>query len=153
MSSVDFLDKLLDGASVDWMPLGDVVTFQRGKRLVKSQLEEVGSYAVFQNSMTPLGYYHESNVQGNTAFVIAAGAAGEIGFSEYEFWAADDVYFCLSSNKVRQKYLYHFLLMKKTEISSQVRRANIPRLSKAVIEKLEIPDRKSTRLNSSHSSH
>jgi type I restriction enzyme S subunit len=139
MSSVDFLDKLLDGANVDWMPLGDVVTFQRGKRLIKSQLEEEGSYAVYQNSMTPLGYHHESNVQGNTVFVIAAGAAGEIGFSDYEFWAADDVYFCLPSNKVRQKYLYHFLLMKKIEISSQVRRASIPRLSKAVIEKLEIP--------------
>ena len=114
MSGVDFLETPLDGANVDWMPLGDVVTVQRGKRLVKSQLEEIGNYAVFQNSMTPLGYYHESNVQSDTAFVIAAGAAGEIGYSDYEFWAADDIYFCLPSNKVRQKYLYHFLLMKKT---------------------------------------
>jgi hypothetical protein len=28
-----------------------------------------------------------------TAFIISAGAAGEIGYSDIDFWAADDVYF------------------------------------------------------------
>jgi hypothetical protein len=29
--------------------------------------------------MTPLGFYHESNVQADTTFIISAGSAGEIG--------------------------------------------------------------------------
>ena len=53
MGKRDFLEKLLDGAGVEWLPLGDVVHLQRGKRLVKKQLGESGEYAVYQNSMTP----------------------------------------------------------------------------------------------------
>ncbi|MDD2662145.1 MAG: restriction endonuclease subunit S [Dechloromonas sp.] len=136
---MDFLEKLLDGVAVEWIKVGDLISPQRGRRLVKSQLEEIGSYAVYQNSMKPLGYYHESNAQAGATFVIVAGAAGEIGFSDAAFWAADDVYFFPETNVVNNKYLYHFLLTKKHEISSQVRRASIPRLSMAAVEKLEIP--------------
>lgn len=139
MSSVSFLEGLLAGAAVEWIKVGELVSPQRGRRLVKSQLEEIGSYAVYQNSMKPLGYYHESNAQAGATFVIVAGAAGEIGFSDVPFWAADDVYFFPETNVVNNKYLYHFLLTKQHEISSQVRRASIPRLSIAAVEKLEIP--------------
>jgi type I restriction enzyme S subunit len=139
MSQISFLEKLLDGAEVEWKSLADIVIFQRGKRLVKNQLAERGEYAVFQNSMKPLGYYHESNVSSKSAFVICAGAAGEIGFSDDKFWAADDVYYAEKSETLSSKYLYHFLLTQKHKIASQVRRASIPRLSKSAIEKLKIP--------------
>jgi len=139
MSSVDFLERLLNGVDVEWMSLGEVISAQRGRRLVKSQLEEIGSCPVYQNSMTPLGYYHESNARGETTFVIVAGAAGEIGYSAVDFWAADDVYYFPAGNTVNNKYLYHFLLTKQHEISSQVRRASIPRLSISTVEKLQIP--------------
>lgn len=139
MSGVSFLEKLLDGVAVKWIEVGKLISPQRGRRLVKSQLEETGSYAVYQNSMKPLGYYHESNAQAGATFVIVAGAAGEIGFSDDAFWAADDVYFFPGTNAVNNKYLYHFLLTKEHEISSRVRRASIPRLSIAAVEKLEIP--------------
>lgn len=110
MNALSFMEKLLDGVGVEWKALGDVVSLQRGKRLVKSQLEETGKYAVYQNCMTPLGYYHESNVKSDTAFIISAGAAGEIGYSDVDFWAADDVYFFLTSGRINSKFLYHFLL-------------------------------------------
>lgn len=139
MSRMSVMEKLLDGVDVEMITLGKIITPQRGKRLVKSQLEEVGSYAVYQNSKTPLGYYHESNAKSQTTFVIVAGAAGEVGYSEVDFWAADDVYFFPATNILNNKYLFHFLLTKQHEISSQVRRASIPRLSIAAVEKLQIP--------------
>ncbi|GAB2698967.1 restriction endonuclease subunit S [Aliiglaciecola aliphaticivorans] len=139
MSQLSFIEKLLEGVDVEWKELGNSINFQRGKRLVKSQLEESGEYAVFQNSMTPLGYYHEGNVSAKSAFVICAGAAGEIGFSDDSFWAADDVYYAEQSEILNSKYLYHFLLTQKHKIASQVRRASIPRLSKSAIEKLVVP--------------
>ena len=135
----EFLEKLLDGAEVAWLPLGEVVKLQRGKRLIKSQLEESGNYAVYQNSMTPLGYYHESNAKSDTTFIISAGAAGEIGYSDVDFWAADDVYFLLTPDNIESKFIYYFLLTQQHKISSQVRRASIPRLSKTVVEKFKIP--------------
>ena len=139
MNHISFIEKLLDGVGVEWKPLGNVVKLQRGKRLVKKQLEESGNYAVYQNSMTPLGYYHESNVKSDTAFIISAGAAGGIGYSDVDFWAADDVYFFVTPDYFESKFLYHFLLTKQNKISAQVRRASIPRLSKTVVEKLQIP--------------
>lgn len=124
---------------VEWKRLGEVITLQRGKRLVKSQLEETGEYAVYQNAMTPLGYYHESNVIANTTFVICAGAAGEIGFSDVPYWAADDVHSCITPDGINNKYLYYYLQTQQHKISSQVRRASVPRLSKGVLDKLKFP--------------
>jgi type I restriction enzyme S subunit len=124
---------------VKWIEVGKLISPQRGRRLVKSQLEKTGAYAVYQNSLKPLGYYHESNVPAGAAFVIVAGAAGDIGFSDVAFWAADDVYYFPEVDGINRKYLYHFLLTQRYKILSQVRRASIPRLSIATIEKLSIP--------------
>src|SRR5690554_3892019 len=126
-----FMEQLLDGVEVEWKLLGEAVALQRGKRLVRSQLDENDGFAVYQNSMKPLGYYHESNVEAGSAFVICAGAAGEIGYSEAEFWAADDVHFVVTPEAINSKYVYHFLLTQKNKIEGQVRRASIPRLSKS----------------------
>ena len=106
--------------------------------MVKNQLSENGDYAVYQNSMTPLGYYSDSNCHGNTTFVIAAGAAGEIGYSNTDFWAADDCYYFNSSELVNSRFLYYVLKSKQQKINSHVRKASIPRLSRQALEKLEI---------------
>lgn len=136
-----YRDQLLtfEEEEVEWKTLGEVVIMQRGRRLVKRQLEETGKYAVFQNCMTPLGYYHESNVKADTTFIISAGAAGEIGFSDVDFWAADDVYYFITPEFLESKFLYYFLLTQQSKISGQVRRASIPRLSKSAFEKMQIP--------------
>ncbi|MFO0051100.1 MAG: restriction endonuclease subunit S [Pseudanabaena sp.] len=139
MSGMNFLERLLDGGAVEWKPLGEVAKIQRGRRLVKSELEEVGKYAVFQNCMTPLGYYHESNAKSDTTFIISAGAAGEIGYSDVDFWAADDVYYFLTPENLKSKFLYYFLLTQQTKILGQVRRASVPRLSKTAFEKIPLP--------------
>ncbi len=139
MSAAGFLAKLLNGGEVAWKPLGDVVGIQRGRRLIRSQLEETGKFAVFQNSLKPLGFYHDSNVEADTAFVICAGAAGEIGYSASKFWAADDVHFIRTPNWILSKYVYHWLLTQRSKISAQVRKASIPRLSKSVVELLDFP--------------
>ena len=116
--------------------VGQVVNLQRGKRLVRKQLTTLGSVPVYQNSLTPLGYYTESNRVKNTSFVICAGAAGEIGYSAVDFWAADDVYTLETSDNISDKFMYYVLLSKQDRLKSQVRKASIPRLSKDVIDKV-----------------
>lgn len=118
------------------MELGQVVNLQRGKRLVRQQLATKGSFPVYQNSLTPLGYYTESNRVKNTSFVICAGAAGEIGYSAMDFWAADDVYTLEVSDNISDKFMYYVLLSKQDRLQSQVRKASIPRLSKDAIDKV-----------------
>ena len=86
-----------------------------------------------------MGYYSKFNVLGGTTYIITAGAAGEIGFSNEDFWAADDCIVLTELKGVVNRYLYHFLMAKKEYIKSRVRKASIPRLSKEVIENLMVP--------------
>ena len=124
---------------VEWKKFGDVCELERGVRVVKKDLRNEGIIPVFQNSLTPLGYFEKSNYPANTPFVICAGAAGEIGFSKIPFWAADDCTCLMCSSSVISKFAYYYLLVKQHSLKSQVRKASVPRLSKNVIEKLLIP--------------
>lgn len=115
---------------------------KRGKRLVRSQLSNYANsnakVPVYQNSVVALGYYSSSNCCQQSVFVIAAGNAGDIGFSTVPFWAADDCYYFEPNEKIHQKYLYYCLLNKQQYIYSQTRRTSIPRLSHDVLERITI---------------
>lgn len=139
MKSLDALMQELCPDGVEFVKLGEVCKIERGVRVVKKELHEIGKVPVFQNSLTPLGYRDVSNCLGNTSFVISAGAAGEVGFSGVPFWAADD---CLVVNcppVLDNRYSYYFLKNQEDRLKSKVRRASVPRLSRKVVEDLEIP--------------
>ncbi len=123
--------------SFENIKLKDIATITRGKRLVRSELEEKGRFPVFQNSLKPLGYYHMNNFSGDKTCLISAGAAGDIFYAEEDFWAADDV-FVIDSSSVVNKYIYYYLLNKQYMIKSKVRKASIPRISRDEIKKIEI---------------
>lgn len=139
-----YRDKLLSfenagGQEVEWKKMSEVCDINRGKRVVRKELHESGEFPVFQNSLIPLGYYNEYNYPANTPFVISAGAAGNVGFCNKNFWAADDCLCLTCSDIVISKFVYYVLMTKQNYILSRVRKASIPRLSRTVIEKLPIP--------------
>ena len=135
-----YRDKLLTfGDEVEWKTLGEVAPPIRGKRVVRAELSENGEYPVYQNSLKPLGFYDKTNCRKYSTFIIAAGAAGEVGFSDVDFWAADDCYYFKCPEILNDKFLYYFLLKENHKLFSQVRRASIPRLGKTAIESLKIP--------------
>ena len=86
-----------------------------------------------------MGYYCKSNFEAYTPFVITAGAAGDVGSSKESFWAADDCLCLKCSNIVYNKYVLFFLETKQQYFKSQVRKGAIPRLSRKVVENLQIP--------------
>ena len=139
MSKLDELIRELCPDGVKYKKLVDAVSIERGKRVVRSQLSIRGKYPVYQNSLTPLGYHTDYNYNANTTFIIVAGAAGEIGFSDKAFWAADDCFTVVCPENVLNRYIYHLLLNNQNRLASKVRKASIPRLSRSAIENLVIP--------------
>ena len=139
MSKLDKLLRELCPDGVEHKKLVDAVSIERGKRVVRSQLSIRGKYPVYQNSLTPLGYHTDCNYNANTTFIIVAGAAGEIGFSDKAFWAADDCFTVVCPENVLNRYIYHLLLNNQNQLASKVRKASIPRLSRSAIENLVIP--------------
>ncbi|HFR3778391.1 TPA: restriction endonuclease subunit S [Streptococcus suis] len=115
--------------------LGAVASVVRGKRLVRKELSQSEGYPVYQNSLNALGYYKDWNTEANTAFIISAGAAGEVGYSNQNFWKADDVW-TIETAVISQRFIFHVLSQKKDLLKSQVRKASVPRLSKTSIENL-----------------
>ena len=123
---------------VEWKKLGEISKVCRGVRVVKSQLSNEG-YPVYQNCLTPMGYYDKTNCPAGTPFVICGGAAGNVGYADVDWWAADDCEYIIGNVGLTNRYIYHCLMAKKDYLLSQVRKASIPRLSPSVIKDLEIP--------------
>jgi restriction endonuclease S subunit len=124
---------------VEYEDLKNLATISRGVRVVRSQLTEKGEFPVYQNSLTPMGFFEESNCTANSAFIISAGAAGDIGFCTVDFWAADDCFFFTDHERLHNKFLFYSILCQQKFLYSQVRRASVPRLARTVVEQLRIP--------------
>lgn len=138
MNKIDTLVAELCSDGVEYSKLGEVANIRRGRRVVKKNLSTSEGYPVFQNSLTPLGYHTDFNEPAGTPFVICAGAAGEIGYSESEYWAADDCYSIECSEALDSKFALYSLLHSQGMLKAQVRKASIPRLSKDAVARLEI---------------
>ncbi len=139
MSKLQELIQALCPDGVPFKPLGELCEINRGKRVVKNDLETTGKNPVFQNSLTPLGFYSESNYPADTTFVISAGAAGEIGYTEVPIWAADDCLCITCPKNLSSKYVYYCLVNNQVFLTSRVRRASIPRLARTAVEQFVIP--------------
>ena len=124
---------------VEMKVLTEICESNRGVRVVKKELQKSGLFPVFQNSIAPMGYYHKCNYDKPTPFVISAGAAGEVGFCETSFWAADDCLCITCSKAVLPKYVFYFLSKNNYYLKTKVRKGAIPRLSRKVVESLLIP--------------
>lgn len=138
MESVEQMIKRLCPKGVKYEKLRDICEIRRGVRVVKKQLSDRDGYPVYQNSLTSLGMYQSSNRKSGTTFVICAGAAGEIGYCNTEFWAADDCS-TVESDVLIDRFIYFYLMTKQSKLKSQVRKASVPRLSRDAIENLSIP--------------
>lgn len=139
MSKLQELIQRLCPNGVEYKKLGEVAEVRRGVRVVKQELAESGNIPVYQNSLKALGYYSDSNSSAYTTFIIAAGAAGDIGFSDEPFWAADDCFVICPVKDINDKYVYYCLQNNQIVLKSQVRKASIPRLSRTAVEKFLIP--------------
>lgn len=139
MSRLEELIAELCPDGVEYKKLNDTCTINRGIRVVRNQLKATGQFPVFQNSLTPMGYHDRCNCPANTAFVIVAGAAGDVGYSKAEFWAADDCFYFICPETLLSRYLYYVLMSQQTYLYSKVRKASIPRLARNLIEDLRIP--------------
>lgn len=135
-----YRDSLLTfGDDVERKNLGEISTINRGVRVTRDMLSSECIIPVYQNALAPLGYFDKSNRTKDTTFVISAGAAGQIGYSGIDFWAADDCFTFDNNKDAISKYIFYFLQTKQSYIDSRVRRGSIPRISRDVFAKLSIP--------------
>nr|WP_262401260.1 restriction endonuclease subunit S [Aggregatibacter actinomycetemcomitans] len=131
-----FLDKLLDGAEVEWKPLGDVSDFQNGFAFKSNLFKEEGKPIVRitnidgkEINLSDVKYFspndYNTNMspykinKGDILIAMSGATTGKIGFYNYEYTSYLNQRvgkFLPKTNILNNRYLYHYLLSKVEEI-------------------------------------
>ncbi|WP_257254703.1 restriction endonuclease subunit S, partial [Endozoicomonas sp. SESOKO3] len=112
---MDFMERLLDGAEVEWVPLGNEKFFEianKGRKPVKASLRSPGK--------TP--YYGANNIQdyvegythdGEFVLIAEDGSASlekySIQYATGKFWANNHVHVIRGKSKLNTRFIFHYL--------------------------------------------
>jgi len=105
-----YLERLLDGAKVEWKPLGEVSHILRSSRLTRNQLSNSGEYPVFHGGLEPLGHYKQSNRPAYNNDYKCGASVGIVGYSVVDFWSSDGCFCINQTDLFNSKFLYYVLI-------------------------------------------
>lgn len=134
MSRVCFLDKLLDGAKVEWLPLVKIAKIKHGKDWKGLQ---PGSIPVY-GSGGIMGYVDEYSYNKPTVLIPRKGSITNIFYVDEPFWNVDTIFYTdIDTSRVMPKYLYHF--MKTINLMALDTGSGRPSLTQAILNEILIP--------------
>ena len=142
MSDPGFLDKLLDGVSVEWVPLGDLTTIKTGQSVNKNKIaSNPGEFPVINSGKEPLGFINEWNTENDPIGIASRGSVGLISWQEGKYFRGNLNYSVTvkSDANLINRYLYHLLLQMQSEIHNLCTFDGIPALNACNLKSLMIP--------------
>ncbi|MDD3885023.1 MAG: restriction endonuclease subunit S [Gallionella sp.] len=143
MSGVDFLNKLLDGTSVEWKPLGEVTSIKTGQSVNKQMISaNPGEYPVINSGRDPLGFIDDWNTDNDPIGITSRGAGvGSVTWQPGKYFRGNLNYSVTIKNVqlVSTRYLYHLLLEMQPEIQSLCTYDGIPALNAGNLKELQVP--------------
>ena len=138
-----FLEKLLDGAEVEWKPLGKVTDIKTGQSVSKNIIvQNPGIYPVINSGREPLGFINVWNTENDPIGITTRGAGvGSITWQEGKYFRGNLNYSVTikSEYELNVRFLYHILLHFQKEIHNLCSFTGIPALNASELKKLEIP--------------
>jgi type I restriction enzyme S subunit len=140
---MSYLEKLLNGAEVAWLPLGDLTRIKTGESVSKQMISEnPGEYPVINSGREPLGFIGEWNTDNDPIGITTRGAGvGSITWQEGKYFRGN-LNYSVSIKSISQmsvRYLYHLLLLMQSEIQSLCTFDGIPALNAGNLKVLQIP--------------
>ncbi|SVT86053.1 restriction endonuclease subunit S [Klebsiella pneumoniae] len=160
MSEMSYLEKLLDGAEVEWKPLREVCDFKNGFAFKSNLFKETGLPIVritnidgFNVNLDEVTYFSPNDYKedissfevsmGDIVIAMSGATTGKVGFykNETRCYLNQRVgKFVPKRNLLNNKYLYHFLLLNTEAIYILAGGGAQPNLSSnALMSKLLIP--------------
>ncbi len=142
MSELGFMEKLLEGASVEWKQLGDISTIKTGPNINKKIIaERPGSYPVINSGRDPLGFVDHFNVEDDPIGIASRGSVGLVTWTSGRFFRGNLNYSCSPKDKtqVNTRYLYHYLLHADAGIQALATHQGIPALNSGALKTLQVP--------------
>ncbi len=140
MSRLDELIKELCPDGVEHHKLNDVCDINKGVQLNKADMADEGTYPVINGGVNPSGFIEQYNQEANTITISQGGAsAGYVNWLDTPFWAGAHCYVVTPNETVLNRYLFHFIKSKESELQECQYGAGIPALNKKTVAILSIP--------------
>ena len=134
MSSMDFVEKLLDGSEVEWQPLEKIAKIKHGKDWKGLNAGDIPVYG----SGGVMGHVDTFSYDKPTVLIPRKGSITNIFYVDSPFWNVDTIYYTeIDSSKVIPKYLYHFI--KTIDLMSLDTGSGRPSLTQAILKNIPIP--------------
>lgn len=134
MSNAGFMEKLLDGANVEWKRLGDVARIKNGKdhkALGEGEFPVFGSGGIMRYADTYA--YNKPSV-----LIPRKGSLGNLFFVDIPFWNVDTIFYTeIDETQIRPKFLYYFLTTAGLGEMNQA--GGVPSQTQSVLNELKIP--------------
>lgn len=134
MSELSYLEKLLDGAEVEWKRLGDVARIKNGrdhKSLGEGAFPVYGSGGIMRYADTFT--YNKPSV-----LIPRKGSLGNLFFVDVPFWTVDTIFYTMIDEaQIRPKYFYYFL--RTARLGDMNQAGGVPSQTQSVLNELKIP--------------
>jgi len=134
MSEESYLEKLLDGAEVVWMPLGEVVRIKHGKDWKKLNPGNIPVYG----SGGVMGYVDTYAYDKPTVLIPRKGSISNIFYVDAPFWNVDTIYYTeIDESQLHPKFLYYFI--DTIDLMALDTGAGRPSLTQAILNRIPVP--------------
>lgn len=137
-----YIEKLLKGAEVQWMQLGEVCAIKTGKGVTKNDANSNGVYPIISGGKTPMDYIDIYNRQAYTVTVSRVGAnAGFVSYIKEKFYLNDKCFSVIpkSSNSIVSRFLYYALKSQELKISALQSEGGVPTINTTKLGNVTIP--------------
>jgi len=134
MSELSFMEKLLDGVEVQWVPLEQSAKIKHGKDWKSLNVGDIPVYG----SGGIMEYVDTYSYNKPTVLIPRKGSITNIFYVESPFWNVDTIYYTeIDDTKIIPKYFYYFI--KTIDLLALDTGAGRPSLTQAILYKIQIP--------------
>ena len=134
----NFLKQQLDGAVVEWKPLGNIADVKRGTSITRKDVGD-GNVPVIAGGRTPAYFHNVSNREGQTIAVAGSGAyAGFVSWWERPIFISD-AFSIQTNNTVEPKYCYYWLKSLQKKLYDLKSGSGVPHIYPRDVIPLQIP--------------
>jgi len=148
MSDLSFLEKLLDGAEVQWLPLKEVLVRTKGTKITAGQMKVLhkdnAPLKIFAGGKT-IAFVNfedipEKNVNREPSIIVKSRGVIEFEYYDKPFSHKNEMWSYHSDNEyLNIKYVYHFLKLNEPYFRGIASRMQMPQISTPDTDKYKIP--------------
>jgi type I restriction enzyme, S subunit len=148
MSDVSYMEKLLDGVGVEWLPLSKILVRTKGTKITAGQMKvlhkEGAPLKIFAGGKTvafvDFGDIPEKDINKEPSIIVKSRGFIEFEYYEKPFSHKNEMWSYYSNDDgISIKYVYHFLKLNEPHFQKLGSRMQMPQIATPDTDKFQIP--------------